>query len=134
MRALPRPATRPDAARSENRSGIAYGIDDLRPQHHRRNLTGVATCLVALGDDDVDAVLHVSSRMLDGAGQGGDRHTFLVRQIDDVLRRRPESIGYERRAMRERHVDVGNARPNAANPAHRWRVPRRHRGAELPAP
>ena len=33
------------------------GVDDLGHQHHRRDLAGVAAGLVALGDDDVDAVL-----------------------------------------------------------------------------
>ena len=47
-------------------------------QHHAGDLAGVAAGLVALGDDDVDAVAHVRQRVLGGAGERGDLDAVLV--------------------------------------------------------
>ena len=46
-----------DPAGGEHRGLAVERVDDLRPQHHRADLAGVATGLVALGDDDVHTVL-----------------------------------------------------------------------------
>ena len=75
-----------DAARAEHRHVGADGVDDLRHEHHRRDLSGVAAGLVALGDDDVDAVGDVARRASPyrpAPPPGGLR----VRLVDDVVRR-----------------------------------------------
>ena len=62
---------RADAARAEHGYVGPDRVDDLGGQHHAGDLAGVAAGLVALGHDDVHAVLDVRERVLGGAGQGG---------------------------------------------------------------
>ena len=76
-----------DAAGREHRSLPVKGVDDLRPQHHRADLAGVSTCFMALRDDDVDAVLHMTQRVFRRTGKRSDRHTGRVDLVDDVLGR-----------------------------------------------
>jgi hypothetical protein len=47
----------------------------------------VAAGFIALGDDDVDAVVHVRECVLRGPGQRRHLHAVLVRLLDDVHRR-----------------------------------------------
>ena len=94
-----------DAAGREHRRGRDR-VDDLGDEHHRRDLAGVAAGLVALGDDHVDAVVHVALRVLGLAGERGDLHAVLVRLVDHVLGRRAERVRDQRDRMRERDLDV----------------------------
>jgi hypothetical protein len=66
----------------------------------------VTAGLVALRDDDVDAVLHVRERVLRGARQRGHLDAVLVRLLDHVDRWRAERVGDQHRAVLERDVDV----------------------------
>ncbi len=95
-----------DAAGGEHRGPTVKGVNDLRPQHHRADLTGVPACLVALRDDDVHAVLDVALRVFGAARQRGHRNTRRVDLVDDILRRRAERVGDQLDRMLERHLDV----------------------------
>ena len=68
-------------------------VDDFGHQHHRGDLAGVPAGLVALRDDDVDAVVDMSSRMFGRTGQRRHRHPGRVRLVDDVVRRGAECVG-----------------------------------------
>ena len=101
-----------DLAAGADAAGTEHGyvgtdrVHDLGGQHHAGDLAGVAAGLVALGDDDVDAVLDVRQRVLGGAGQRGHLDAVLVRLLDDVDRRRAERVGDQHRAVLQRDVDV----------------------------
>ena len=84
-------------------------IDDIGHQHHGRHLAGVAAGLVALGDDDVDALLHVADRLLDPSDQGRDLHALLVSLVDGGFRRRTERRREQRDRMCERDLDLRRA-------------------------
>ena len=64
-------AARADAAGAEHGHVGSDRVDDVGGEHHAGDLAGVAAGLVALGDDDVDAVGDVAERVLGGAGQRG---------------------------------------------------------------
>ena len=64
---------RADATGAEHGDVGADGVDDLGGEHHAGDLAGVAAGLVALGHDDVHAVLHVRQRVLGGTGERRDR-------------------------------------------------------------
>ena len=57
---------------------IPHGINDFGHQDHGCDLTGVATCLVALGHHDVHPVVGVTPGVRCGAGQCRDRDTRAV--------------------------------------------------------
>ena len=64
-----------------------HGIDDLGDQHHGCNLTGVASRLVTLCDDQVHAGIHMSFGVSSGAEQLA---TYFVGQIvGSMSRSRP---------------------------------------------
>ena len=71
----------------EHVDGKPYGVDHVRPQDQRRDVAGVAAGLATLGDDDVDALVHVAFCLLHAAAQRRDLHTVLVGEVDDVLGR-----------------------------------------------
>ena len=97
---------RADAAGAEHGYVGADRVHDVGRQHHRRHLAGVAAGLVALRDDDVDAVGDVAERVLGGAGQRGDLDAVLVALLDHVDRRRAERVGDQHRPVLERDVEV----------------------------
>ena len=99
-------ATARDPTRAEHR-GRCHGSDEVGDQNHRPDLAGVAPGLGPLGDDDVDAGLLLSLRVLDGTCESGDLHAVLMSQIDDVLGRRAECV-YEKldAFVAQGHVDV----------------------------
>ena len=76
------------------RCGAALiGTPRFRHQHLRRNLTGVAARLMAMGNDDVDAVVNMSLGMF---GTTRQRHRWdvgFVGLIDDIARRRAACDG-----------------------------------------
>jgi hypothetical protein len=47
----------------------------------------VAAGLATLGDDDVDALVHVALGLRHAAAQRRHLHAVLVREVDDVLGR-----------------------------------------------
>ena len=98
-------------------------VNDFRHSTIDADLAGVPARLVALGDDDVDAVVDVALGVLGAARQRGDRDTGLVRLVDDVLRRRAERVGDQLDRMLERHLDV--------RPGHRMQPAEHARGALL---
>jgi hypothetical protein len=69
-------------------------------------ISPVSAGLVALSDDDVDAVVDVALCVFGTAGQRGHRNSRLVRLVDDVLRRRAKRVGDQLDRMLERHLDV----------------------------
>jgi hypothetical protein len=95
-----------DAAGSENMRVGADRVDDVRHEHHRGDLAGVAARLGALRDDDVDAVVDVRTGVLGLAGECGHGHAVLVREVDDVLGRRAERVGDQLDRVPQCDVDV----------------------------
>ena len=80
-----------DAACAEH-GRVADGIDDLRDQDHRADLTGVAPGLGALGDDEVDTGVDMSFGVLRLAGERTRLHPQLVATVDHVLWGRAERV------------------------------------------
>ena len=80
-----------DAACAEH-GCVADGVDDLRDQDHRADLTGVAPGLGALGDDEVDTGVDMSFGVLRLAGERSRLHSELVATVDHVLWGRAESV------------------------------------------
>lgn len=72
-----------DAARREDGQRVD-GVDDLRREHHRGDLPGVAARLVALRDDDVDTRLGVFAGVPGAAREGRDEHPLLMGAPYDV--------------------------------------------------
>jgi hypothetical protein len=97
-------ATRADPARGEHRDG-RHGIDDVRREDHRRDLTGVAARLVAGGHDDVDAIPDLAFGLRDATDESCDEHVMVVRQLDDVRRGRPEGVRQKLDGVLEGDVD-----------------------------
>ena len=112
---------RADATGAEHGDVGPDGVHDLRRQHHAGDLAGVAAGLVALGDDDVDAVLDVRQRVLRGSGQRRDLHAGLVGLVDDVLRAasRARSRSGPAGASRSARCRRANGPRSAASPARR---------------
>ncbi len=101
-------ASAPDATRTEH--GDVDGIDDLGDQHHRADLTGVATRLRPLGDDDVDPCGLMTLGVLRTPGERTDQPPLLLDAVDQELRRRPECVGDEGGPVSERDLQLGPGR------------------------
>src|ERR1022692_1058597 len=98
--------TATDATRAEHRDRCVR-VDDLRDEDHRTDLPGVAARFVALGDDDVDACLHVSFGVYCFAGQCADQAPFRLDPVDQELRRRTERVCDEGGPVRECDIELG---------------------------
>ena len=61
--------------------------------------------LVALGDDDVDARLHVAQGLLGATDEGGHLHVLGVGPLDGFGGRRSEGAGQELDGMGQCDVD-----------------------------
>jgi hypothetical protein len=99
-----------DATRREDGSG-GHGLDDLRPQDDRADVTAVAATLAALGDDDVDIGLRVLQGLVGRAAQRRDLAALGVDVVDHVLGRRAQGVGDERHlGVLQRDLDLGRGR------------------------
>ena len=98
-------ATAADATGAEHRR-VADRFDDLGDQHHRRDLTGVSAGLVALGDNHVDACVHVPFGVLSLAGQRPGAHTLGAAALDHDLRWWTERVHHDRWFERQRDLEV----------------------------
>ena len=118
---------------AEHRDG-RHGVDDLGDEHHRADLAGVAAGLGALGDDDVDAGLHVALGVHAPCRPARARGTPRVGGLDHVLRRRAEGVGHERGPVGERDSMSGTApaRPRQRPAAHPGRASSRRRRRRRP--
>jgi hypothetical protein len=113
-------ATPADAAGTEH-GDRRDGVHHLGDEDHGPDLAGVAPGLGTLGDDDVDAGLHVPFGVDGLPGQGADQPALLLHPVDEELRRRPERVGHERRLVGEGDLElrtgrVGRERRGAARP------------------
>ena len=65
----------------------------------------MAASFGALGDDDVDANVYVTLRVLRLASQRADEAAFFFDSLDHVRRWRPERVDNQRWSMRERDLE-----------------------------
>ena len=66
----------------------------------------MAAGLATLGDDDVDALVHVALGLLHAAAQRRDLHAVLVGEVDDVLGRRAQRVRQQLDRVLERDLDL----------------------------
>ena len=98
-------ATPPDPSGSEYRHR-GHRIDDLGDQDHGGDLACMAPRLVALGDDQVHASVHVPLGMGPGAGQGGHWHARLVAAVDHLGRWGAQRVSHKSRPVGQGDVDL----------------------------
>ena len=98
-------ATPSNAACSKDRYW-GHGVDYLGEQNHGPDLTGVASALCALGDDDVGTRRHMTFGVYPGTGQSCHLHPCLPAALDHFRRRRSEGIGNQRGAVSQGDVEL----------------------------
>ncbi len=79
-------ATVNDAARSDDRHAVSHGVDNLRDQRKRRDLSRVATGLGPLSDDEVASGVDRADGVTHLAAHAGDQHVVVMAQTDDLGR------------------------------------------------
>ena len=98
-------ATPPNAACTKDRYW-GHGVDYLGEQNHGSDLTGVASALCALGDDDVGTRRHMTFGVYPGTGQSSHLHPCLSAALNHFRWRRSEGIGNQRGAVSQGDVEL----------------------------